>query len=57
LRALVVVEHAESYIFVGVNLAHIKRKPVVEKILPPVEDVQSDGLLRAAALQAVEIEP
>src|SRR5271156_2540584 len=53
LRALVVIEHAESYIFVGMDLAHVKRKPVVEEILPPVKDVQSDRFLRAAALEAI----
>ena len=39
------------------DLTHIKRKPVVEEILPPVKDVQSDRLLRAAALQAIQVEP
>ena len=56
LCAFVVVEHAEGYKFVGMDLAHIKRKPFVEEILPPVEDVHSDWLLRAATLEAVEVE-
>ena len=40
LCALVVVEHAEGHVFVGVYLAHIKGKPLPEEILPPIEDVQ-----------------
>jgi hypothetical protein len=42
---------------VRVYLAHIKGKPLAEKILPPIEDVDSDWFLRASTLEAVEIEP
>src|SRR5580658_2417275 len=38
------------------DLAHVKGKPLLQKILAPVEDVQRDRFLRTAALQAVEIE-
>jgi hypothetical protein len=40
-----------------VYLARVKRKPLVQEILPPIQDVYSDWLLRASALQTVEIEP
>jgi hypothetical protein len=37
------------------NLAHVKGKPLAQKVLTPIEDIQSDWLLRAPSLQAVEI--
>src|SRR5580692_11294296 len=56
LGAFVVVEHAECHVFVGMYFAHIEGKPLVEEILSPVKDVHSEWLLRAATLEAVEIE-
>ena len=55
LCALVVVEHAEGDVFVGMKFAYIEGEPSIEEILAPVKDIQGDGLLRAAALKAVQI--
>jgi hypothetical protein len=55
LRTFVVVEHAEGYVLIGMNLAHVKGKTLVQKVLTPIEDIHGDWLLRAPSLQAVEI--
>ncbi len=57
LCAFVVVVHAQADIFVRMYLPCIKRKPLGEKILPVIQDIDRDWPLRAAALQAVKEYP
>ena len=50
-----------NWIGAGIQLTYLNGgsggEPPVQKVLPPVADIDGNELLRAASLQAVEIKP